>query len=77
MTRGRHVAVEANYGGRKCSGNKMELTTCLHEDMGKKEKSKDAIYYCPGEEFTLFLTRQINYVITPLRREERVGLELS
>ena len=52
------MAVEANYGGRQCSGNKMELTTCLHEDMGKKEKSKDAIYYCPGEELTLFLTRQ-------------------
>ncbi len=25
MTRGRHIAVQANYGGRQCSGVKMEL----------------------------------------------------
>ena len=50
MARGRHVAVEANYGGRQCSGNKVEMMTCYHMEMEivKRNNIKDAIYFCPG-----------------------------
>ena len=56
MSRGRHISVEANYGGRKCSGLKTELQTCFHEDMErvKREKIRDAIYYCSGHRCTVF-----------------------
>ena len=51
MARGRHIAVEANYGGRTCSGNKMEMMTCYHVDMAvvKKNNIKNAINFCPSD----------------------------
>ena len=55
QTRGRHVAQEAKFGGRQCTGIKTENAVCLHEKM-KSDKARfdeaikagaKPIYYCP------------------------------
>ena len=58
QTRGRHRAVEAANGGRKCMGKKLEERVCLHEKMEEVIKGTikvdKPIYYCPGEAFLDF-----------------------
>ena len=51
MSRGRHIAVQAAYGGRVCSGNKLEMMTCYHVEMEvvKRNHIKNAIDFCPSK----------------------------
>ncbi len=54
--RNRHMAIEAKYGGRKCTGKFNEKRTCFHQNMSNlkdlvkkgEAKMKDTIYFCPG-----------------------------
>ncbi len=54
------MAIEAKYGGRKCTGKFNEKRTCFHQNMSNlkdmikkgEAKMKDSIYFCPGKHFT-------------------------
>ena len=57
QVRYRHKAIEAMYGGRKCSGTFDQQRVCFHKNMANLEemvhkgeaKKEDAIYFCPGK----------------------------
>lgn len=45
----RHKAIEAKYGGRKCSGTTKEQRACYHQKMAEVQEKKitPVIYFCP------------------------------